>query len=152
LETLRKGAWHASSLIASGLEIVSISRRLGHGSPTITLAVYAHLFHNSDERVAAAIEAVLTPAAATAKDADFLKIGCQSGANIAFRTLSPAQSAVFGSVILLGFSIAWRRRRDSNPGYGFRPYNGLANRRLQPLGHVSVGEIRYRPWAFASMD
>src|SRR5690349_14156644 len=30
-----------------------------------------------------------------------------------------------------------RRRRDSNPRYGFRPYNGLANRRLQPLGHVS---------------
>ncbi len=32
----------------------------------------------------------------------------------------------------------WRRRGDSNPRYGFRPYNGLANRRLQPLGHVSV--------------
>jgi hypothetical protein len=36
----------------------------------------------------------------------------------------------------------WRRRRDSNPGYGFRPYNGLANRRLQPLGHVSVSQSR----------
>jgi hypothetical protein len=34
----------------------------------------------------------------------------------------------------------WRRRRDSNPRYGFRPYNGLANRRLQPLGHVSGDE------------
>lgn len=33
----------------------------------------------------------------------------------------------------------WRRRGDSNPRYGFRPYNGLANRRLQPLGHVSAG-------------
>ena len=32
----------------------------------------------------------------------------------------------------------WRRRRDSNPGYAFGAYNGLANRRLQPLGHVSV--------------
>ena len=32
----------------------------------------------------------------------------------------------------------WRRGRDSNPRYGFRPYNGLANRRLQPLGHLSV--------------
>ena len=31
----------------------------------------------------------------------------------------------------------WRRGRDSNPRYGFRPYNGLANRRLQPLGHLS---------------
>jgi Protein of unknown function (DUF3551) len=32
----------------------------------------------------------------------------------------------------------WRRRRDSNPRYAFGAYNGLANRRLQPLGHVSV--------------
>src|SRR5262249_33120720 len=31
----------------------------------------------------------------------------------------------------------WRRRRDSNPRYALRAYNGLANRRLQPLGHVS---------------
>src|ERR1700730_8978333 len=31
-----------------------------------------------------------------------------------------------------------RRRRDSNPRYAFGAYNGLANRRLQPLGHVSV--------------
>ena len=33
--------------------------------------------------------------------------------------------------------LEWRRRRDSNPRYAFRAYNGLANRRLQPLGHVS---------------
>jgi hypothetical protein len=32
----------------------------------------------------------------------------------------------------------WRRRRDSNPRYAFGAYNGLANRRLQPLGHVSA--------------
>src|SRR5262249_27173939 len=37
--------------------------------------------------------------------------------------------------VRIGF---WRRRRDSNPRYGFRPYNGLANRRLQPLGHLSI--------------
>jgi hypothetical protein len=34
--------------------------------------------------------------------------------------------------------MGWRRRRDSNPRYGLSPHNGLANRRLQPLGHVSV--------------
>ena len=33
--------------------------------------------------------------------------------------------------------VRWRRRRDSNPRYAFGAYNGLANRRLQPLGHVS---------------
>ena len=31
----------------------------------------------------------------------------------------------------------WRRRRDSNPRYALTAYNDLANRRLQPLGHVS---------------
>lgn len=36
----------------------------------------------------------------------------------------------------------WRRRRDSNPRYAFGAYNGLANRRLQPLGHVSASVIR----------
>jgi hypothetical protein len=30
-----------------------------------------------------------------------------------------------------------RRDRDSNPGYDFTSYNDLANRRLQPLGHLS---------------
>src|SRR5271169_4566820 len=34
----------------------------------------------------------------------------------------------------------WRRGWDSNPRYGFSPYNGLANRRLQPLGHPSTDE------------
>jgi integrase len=50
---------HASQLIASGLDILTISRRLGHGSPTITLGVYGHLFANTDERAAAIIEAAL---------------------------------------------------------------------------------------------
>ena len=34
----------------------------------------------------------------------------------------------------------WRRGWDSNPRYGLSPYNGLANRRLQPLGHPSTNE------------
>src|SRR5260221_14749365 len=37
------------------------------------------------------------------------------------------------------FTWVWRRRRDSNPRYALRAYNGLANRRLQPLGHISAG-------------
>jgi integrase len=53
---------HASQLIASGLDILTISRRLGHGSPTITLGVYGHLFANTDDRAAAIIEAALSGA------------------------------------------------------------------------------------------
>src|SRR5215831_18147589 len=37
-----------------------------------------------------------------------------------------------------GSTVSWRRGRDSNPRYALRAYNGLANRRLQPLGHVSL--------------
>jgi integrase len=43
---------HASQLIAAGLDVLTISRRLGHGSPAITLGVYGHLFENTDARAA----------------------------------------------------------------------------------------------------
>ena len=56
LHTLRHT--HASMLIKAGEDIVTISRRLGHASPTITLSVYAHLVSTKDG-AAAAIEAVL---------------------------------------------------------------------------------------------
>jgi integrase len=48
---------HASMLIASGVDILTISRRLGHSSPTITLGVYGHLIHGTDDRAAAIMEA-----------------------------------------------------------------------------------------------
>jgi integrase len=35
---------HASALIAGSVDVVTVSRRLGHGSPTVTLTIYAHLF------------------------------------------------------------------------------------------------------------
>jgi integrase len=47
---------HASQLIASGMDVLTISRRLGHGSPTITLDIYGHLFGSSDDRAADVIE------------------------------------------------------------------------------------------------
>jgi len=50
---------HASALIASGLDVLTVSRRLGHGSAVVTLNTYAHLFAKTDEEAADAIEAVL---------------------------------------------------------------------------------------------
>jgi integrase len=47
---------HASTLIAAGLDVLTISRRLGHGSAAITLNVYGHLF-KPDDRAAAIMEA-----------------------------------------------------------------------------------------------
>jgi integrase len=52
---------HASSLIASGLDVLTISRRLGHATPGITLSCYGHLF-KTDDRAAAIIENALTGA------------------------------------------------------------------------------------------
>ncbi len=52
-------AWrhtHASQLIASGMDILTISRRLGHAKPSITLDIYGHLFSASDDKAAAVFE------------------------------------------------------------------------------------------------
>ncbi len=50
---------HASALIAAGLDVVTVSRRLGHASPALTLSVYAHLFENKDDQAAGVMDAVL---------------------------------------------------------------------------------------------
>jgi integrase len=50
---------HASQLIEAGVDIVTISRRLGHAKPDITLRVYAHMFKKDDSKAAAAINAAL---------------------------------------------------------------------------------------------
>lgn len=52
---------HASALIAADLDVVSVSRRLGHRSPALTLSIYSHLFKNKDGDAAAAIDAAMTP-------------------------------------------------------------------------------------------
>jgi integrase len=53
---------HVSQLIASGLDVVTVSRRIGHSNPSITLNVYSHLFGNTDEKAAAAVDAALSSA------------------------------------------------------------------------------------------
>src|SRR5262245_39050956 len=52
--------YHASALLRAGIDVVSVSRRLGHSSPVITLKVYAHLFGDGyDGAAAAAIEKMM---------------------------------------------------------------------------------------------
>ena len=46
---------HASQLIDAGVDIATISKRLGHATPGITLNVYAHRFRQDDAKAAAAI-------------------------------------------------------------------------------------------------
>jgi integrase len=50
---------HASALIAAGVDVVTVSRRLGHGSPAITLGVYAHRFGSTDTAAAQAFAAAM---------------------------------------------------------------------------------------------
>jgi integrase len=52
---------HASALISSGMDVVAVSKRLGHKSPTTTLRIYSHLFAKlaKDSAAADAIEAVM---------------------------------------------------------------------------------------------
>jgi integrase len=65
LHSLRHG--FASLLIARGLNVVFVSRQLGHSNPSITLKVYAHLFEQADHATASR-EALDTSYAAMAAD------------------------------------------------------------------------------------
>ena len=50
---------HASALIASGLDVLTVVGGSGMGRPVVTLNTYAHLFAKTDETAADAIEAAL---------------------------------------------------------------------------------------------
>jgi hypothetical protein len=43
---------------ATGVDILTISRRLGHANPKITPSVYGHLYGNTDDKAAQAVEAM----------------------------------------------------------------------------------------------
>ena len=47
------GPTFASFLIPSGLDVVFVSRQLGHANPAITLKVYSHLFAARDHAATA---------------------------------------------------------------------------------------------------
>ncbi len=50
---------HASALIAAGVDILAISRRLGHANASITLNVYGHLIEQNEAKTLAALDATL---------------------------------------------------------------------------------------------
>jgi len=56
---------HASQLIAAGMDVLTISRRLGHANPTITLGVYGQLFSNTDARAAEVMQATFAKVRST---------------------------------------------------------------------------------------
>jgi integrase len=56
---------HVSALIASGVDVLTISRRIGHANAATTLRVYGHLFEQNDSAAVEAIEAALRPGGRT---------------------------------------------------------------------------------------
>jgi integrase len=50
---------HASALIASGVDPLTVSRRIGHAKVSTTMNVYSHVFEQTDTAAAKAIEAAL---------------------------------------------------------------------------------------------
>jgi hypothetical protein len=50
----------ASVLIGKGVDILTISRRLGHGKPSVTLDTYGHLIKAADAAAADAIAGLLS--------------------------------------------------------------------------------------------
>jgi integrase len=51
----------ASMLLSSGVDVVTVSKRLGHADPSITLRVYAHIIGDSDDAAADALDTGWTP-------------------------------------------------------------------------------------------
>jgi|RhiMethySRZTD1v2_1073278.scaffolds.fasta_scaffold36611_2 integrase len=50
---------HVSALISAGVDVLTISRRIGHANAAITLKTYSHLFAQNDSAAVDAIEAAL---------------------------------------------------------------------------------------------
>ena len=64
--------FYASGLIASGCDVVTVQRSLGHAKATTTLNTYAHLWPTAEDRTRKAAESIMSaslgePIAAQAK-------------------------------------------------------------------------------------
>jgi integrase len=63
----------ASGLIAAGCDVVTVQRALGHGSATVTLATYSHLWPTAEDRTRRAAEGIMS--AALGVSADSMRTG-----------------------------------------------------------------------------
>lgn|GEM_PF-2497132 len=59
---------HASNLIASGCDVVTVQRALGHAQPSITLNVDSRLWPSAEDRTRAATRDFMTQVFATPAD------------------------------------------------------------------------------------
>ncbi|WP_148311201.1 tyrosine-type recombinase/integrase [Rhodococcus opacus] len=61
--------FYASGLIASGCDVVTVQRALGHSSATVTLSTYSHLWPTAADRTRAAADALFNETKPTLADA-----------------------------------------------------------------------------------
>ena len=54
----------ATQLIAAGLDVRTVSGRLGHADPSVTLRVYSHVVEAKDREAAAIMGGLLAPSKA----------------------------------------------------------------------------------------
>lgn len=80
--------FYASGLIASGCDVVTVQRALGHAKATTTLNTYAHLWPSAEDRTRNAAAALL---AETLRTADSLRTEEAVGASSPAKT-QPAQT------------------------------------------------------------
>jgi integrase len=50
---------HASLLLRAGVDVLTVSQRLGHNKPSVTLDTYGHLIEGADAAAAKALEGIL---------------------------------------------------------------------------------------------
>ena len=60
--------FYASGLIASGCDVVTVQRALGHASATTTLSTYSHLWPTAEDRTRKAAEAMFADSCGLAAD------------------------------------------------------------------------------------
>ncbi|GEC74201.1 site-specific integrase [Microbacterium maritypicum] len=57
----------ASNLIASGCDVVTVQRALGHSQPSITLNVYSHLWPSAEDKTRSATSTFMTEVLTTSR-------------------------------------------------------------------------------------
>ena len=53
--------WHATQLVRAGVDLNTVSNRLGHATPAFTLSIYGHSDDEQDRQAAATIGALMKP-------------------------------------------------------------------------------------------
>ena len=138
-----------SNVVRSGATIKEAQTLARHSKPEMTIGVYSHVNLHDTRRVVDRLETVAKEVVKTGTDSQVhLRNTCLNSSQHAAQVDNHGQNRGFAGGSAGGtktqlkgaktpFMGEKRRGGDSNPRYGHYPYDGLANRYLKPLGHLS---------------